>query len=230
VCIFTALTSGHLPATLTGMDTMKFLLGATVALLFGAIVVSWQGMKQGVKNATPDELAVVKQQLAEIKQQLAASKPSPPAPVPSAEVQAMQAQLQAAKQQIERMNVEQQAKKEVVKDAKLKIDEEGLIAQKLLESKDSELKRARMIAQALLIGKVKESVSDPKFGGFIVIEVLMPEQVHVGAILGIRRNTGILGQFKVSEVLPEGAIANPMPGFGQVDPQPGDELIFPPQY
>lgn len=212
------------------MDTMKFLLGATVALLFGAIVVSWQGMKQGVKNATPDELAVVKQQLAEIKQELAASKSTPPAPVQSAEMQAMQAQLQAAKQQIERMDVEQHAKKEVVKDAKLKVDEEGLIAQKLLESKDSELKRARMIAQALLIGKVKEYVSDPKYGGFIIVEVLMPEQVHVGAILGIRRNTGILGQFKVSEVLPEGAIANPMPGFGQVDPQPGDELIFPPQY
>jgi len=224
------LTSGHLPATLADMDTMKFLLGATVALLFGAIVVSWQGMKQGVKNATPDELALVKQQLAEIKQELTASKSVQPAPVPSAEMQAVQAQLLAAKQQIERMNLEKQAKKEVVSDAKLKIDEEGLIAQKLLESKDSELRRARVIAQALLIGKVKEFNSDPQYGGFITIEVLMPEQVHVGAILGIRRNTGILGQFKVSEVLPEGAIANPMPGFGQVVPQPGDELIFPPQY
>ncbi len=213
------------------MDTMKFLLGATVALLFGAIVVSWQGMKQNVKNATPEELAVVKQQLAEIKQELAASKAAPAtAAAPSAELQAMQAELLAAQQEIERVRAEQQAKQNAADDAKLKIDEEGLIAQKLLESKDSELRRARVIAQALLIGRVKEYVSDPQYGGFITIEVLMPEQVHVGAILGIRRNTGILGQFKVSEVLPEGAIANPMPGFGQVEPQPGDELIFPPQY
>jgi hypothetical protein len=212
------------------MDTMKFLLGATVALLFGAIVVSWQGMKQGVKNATPDELAVVKQQLAEIKQELASSKPDHVAPVPSADMQAVQAQLQAAKEEIERMNLEKQTKTQVVSDAKLKIDEDGLIAQKLLENKDSELKRARVIAQALLIGRVKEYVTDAQYGDFITIEVLMSEQVHVGAILGIRRNTGILGQFKVSEVTPEGAIANPMPGFGQVVPKPGDELIFPPQY
>lgn len=209
---------------------MKFLLGATVALLFGAIVVSWQGMKQGVKNATPDELAGVKQQLAEIKQELAASKSGQVAQAQSAEMQAMQAQLLAAKQEIERMNQERQAKQNTASDAKLKIDEEGLIAQKLLESKDSELKRARMISQALLIGKVKEYVSDPKYGDFITVDVLMPDQAHVGAILGIRRNTGILGQFKISEVTPEGAIANPMPGFGQVVPKPGDELIFPPQY
>lgn len=212
------------------MDTMKFLLGATVALLFGAIVVSWQGMKQGVKNATPDELALVKQQLAEIKQELASSKSDHVAPVPSTEMQAAQAQLLAAKQEIERMNLENQTKTQVVSDAKLKIDEDGLIAQKLLESKDSELKRSRVIAQALLIGRVKEYVADAQYGDFITIEVLMSEQVHVGAILGIRRNTGILGQFKVSEVTPEGAIANPMPGFGQVVPKPGDELIFPPQY
>ena len=93
-----ALTSADLPATLPAMNTMKFLLGATVALLFGAIVVSWQGMKQNVKNATPEELAVVKQQLEELKQELAASKlaqtAAPAAPAP--ELQAMQAELLAA--------------------------------------------------------------------------------------------------------------------------------------
>ena len=59
---------------------------------------------------------------------------------------------------------------------------------------------------------------------------IMPEQVQTGAIVAIRRKTGILGQLKVSDVTAEGAIANPLPGFGPVQPQVGDELILPPQY
>ncbi len=46
----------------------------------------------------------------------------------------------------------------------------------------------------------------------------------------IRRKTGILGQLKVSDVTAEGAIANPLPGFGPIQPKVGDELILPPQY
>ena len=59
----------------------------------------------------------------------------------------------------------------------------------------------------------------------------MPEQVQVGTVLAIRRNhTGMLGQFKVSEVTAEGAIANPLPGFGPSAPKVGDELILPPPF
>ena len=50
------LTSAFRPATVPRMDTMKLLLGATVALLLGALAVSWQGMKQGVADTSPDEL------------------------------------------------------------------------------------------------------------------------------------------------------------------------------
>ena len=116
-------------------------------------------------------------------------------------------------------------------DAKLRRDEEGLIAQKMLEQNDDELRRARLISQALLVGRVSDYVDDPQYGGFITIEVLMPEQVQVGSILGIRRNkTGILYQFKVSDVTAEGAIANPITKIGAIKPEKGDELIFPPLY
>lgn len=215
------------------MDTMKILLGATVALLFGAIVVSWQGMKQGVENASPEEIAKLNQQIAEMRAEVEAIKSQGPVVVDSgaaAEVEAMKEQLIAAQQEVQMMQAEKDAAKDVELDAKLKQDEEGLIAQKLLESQDGELKRARMIANALLMGKVKEFVEDPEYGGFITFEVVRPNEVQVGAILGIRRNTGILGRFKVSDVSPEGAIANPISGFGSVDAKPGDELIFPPQY
>ena len=87
-----------------------------------------------------------------------------------------------------------------------------------------------MIGQALLIGRISEIVEDAQFGGFMTFDILMPEQVQIGTILAIRRKTGILGQLKVSDVTAEGGIANPLPGFGPVQAQIGDELILPPQY
>ena len=223
------------------MDTMKLLLGATVALLLGALAVSWQGMSTGVKNSPPDEIARLRKQVAELRQeqdklmlerqiqQLRASTPVTPAPstIPSAEMDAVKAQVEANKIALAQLEAE---KEKAERDAKVAQDEEGELATRDLENADTELKRARMISQALLIGKVKEYVEDAEFGGFITFDVMMPEQVQVGVTLAIRRKTGILGLLKVSDVTAEGGIANPLPGFGPVQPQIGDELILPPQY
>jgi hypothetical protein len=218
---------------------MKLLLGATVALLLGALAVSWQGMNSGMKNASPDELARLKKQVEELRQQqdnldlqrkLQDLKSlTPPTPTPAAnaaKIEAMEAQVEQNKAALAKME-EEKAKRE----KQLAIDEEGLVARTNLESKDKDLRSARMIADALLIGRVKEYIEDAQFGNFITLDVLMKEQVQVGTILAIRRNnTGILGQFKVSEVTVEGAIANPLPGFGPVVPKVGDELILPPPF
>jgi hypothetical protein len=220
------------------MDTMKLLLGATVALLLGALAVSWQGMTTGVKNTSPAEIARLKAQVAELRQEqerlqlekqiqlLKAATPVAPAPaVNPAEIEEMKNQLEAGKLRLAEIEAER-----AERDAKVAQDEEGELAARDLENADTELKRARMISQALLIGKVKEYVEDAEFGGFITFDVLMPEQVQVGVTLAIRRKTGILGLLKVSDVTAEGGIANPLPGFGPVQPQIGDELILPPQY
>lgn len=217
---------------------MKLLLGATVALLLGALAVSWQGMNTGVKNTPPDEIARLKKQVAELRQehdklqlekqiqQLKASAPALPTPTSNAaELEAMKAQVEANKIALAKMEEEKAAR-----DAKVEQDEEGLLGQRDLEKGDAELRRARLIAEALLMGRVKEYVEDAQYGGFITFDIAMPEQVQVGTILAIRRKTGILGQLKVSEVSAEGGIANPLPGFGPVQPQVGDELILPPQY
>lgn len=219
---------------------MKLLLGATVALLLGALAVSWQGMNTGVKNTSPDEIARLKAQVAELRkeqdnlqlekriQQTRAAAAAIPTPADNAaEIAALKAQAEANKAALAAIE-EEKAKAE--RDKKVNQDEEGLLSQRDLEKGDTELKRARMIAQALLIGKVKEYVEDAQYGGFITFDILMPEQVQVGTVLAIRRKTGILSQFKVSQVEPDGAVANPMPGFGPVQPQAGDELILPPQY
>lgn len=217
---------------------MKLLLGATVALLLGALAVSWQGMNTGVKNTPPDEIARLKKQVSELRQehdklqlekqiqQLKASAPAMPTPATNAaEIEAMKAQVEANKAALAKI-----AEEKAARDAKIEQDEEGLLGQRDLEKGDAELRRARLIAEALLMGRVKEYVEDAQYGGFITFDIAMPEQVQVGTILAIRRKTGILGQLKVSEVSAEGGIANPLPGFGPVQPQVGDELILPPQY
>jgi TolA-binding protein len=218
------------------MDTMKLLLGATIALLLGALAVSWQGMNQGVKNAPADEIARLQKQVKELRaeqdnlkmqrdlQQLRSESVQTPA---NSELETMRLQVAQNKLALEEIELRKEAE---ARDKKVAQDEEGLLAQRSLEGGDSELRRARMIRDALLVGRIKEYVEDAQYGGFVTFEVLLPEQIQAGVIVAIRRQTGILGQFKVSDITAEGAIANPLPGFGQVKPQVGDELILPPQY
>lgn len=218
------------------MDTMKLLLGATIALLLGALAVSWQGMNTGVKNASPDELARIQAQIKELRAEqdklqmqknLQILRSEPLAPSSNAELEAMKLQVAQNKLALDQLELQKQNE---ARDAKTADAEELLLDQRKLESKDGELRRARMISDALLMGRVKEYIEDPQYGGFITLEVIMPEQVQIGTILAIRRKTGILGQIKVSDTTSEGAIANPLPGFGEIKPIRGDELILPPQY
>lgn len=219
------------------MDTMKIILGATIALLLGAVGLSWHGMREGTKEASSDEIARLKKQVEELRleqdrlqlekqaQQLRASEPVAP-PVSSVEREALKAELAAKDAEIARI-AEEKAKAE--RDAKVNQDEEGLLGQRDLEKSDSELRRARLIGEALLMGRVKVLAGDAESGVFVIFEVLMPENVQTGSVLAIRRKTGIIGQVKVSEITVEGGIANIMPGYGDFKPEPGDELILPPQ-
>ncbi|MES2995484.1 MAG: hypothetical protein V4733_01610 [Verrucomicrobiota bacterium] len=214
---------------------MKFLLGATIALLLGAFAVSWQSMKRGVSGAPDDEGKKIRKQIAELKQEeknlnlqkeferrQAAAPPVSLAP-PESELEAMKKKIAAQEAEMAALDAEKKDR-----DKNVERDEEGLLAQLNLEKGDKELKRARMIANALLVAKVREFVKEQQF---ITFDVLMPEaNIQPGTILGVRRKTGIPGTFKVTEISGEGGIANPMPGFGPFEPQPGDELILPPQY
>ncbi|MBX3741224.1 MAG: hypothetical protein KF712_09560 [Akkermansiaceae bacterium] len=216
---------------------MKIILGATIALLLGAVGLSWHGMREGTKEASSDEIARLKKQVEELRleqdrlqlekqaQQLRASEPVAP-PVSSVEREALKAELAAKDAEIARI-AEEKAKAE--RDAKVNQDEEGLLGQRDLEKSDSELRRARLIGEALLMGRVKVLAGDAESGVFVIFEVLMPENVQTGSVLAIRRKTGIIGQVKVSEITVEGGIANIMPGYGDFKPEPGDELILPPQ-
>ena len=173
------------------MDTMKLLLGATVALLLGAIA-------PGVKQSPPDEIARLKAQVAErrkeqdklqlekqIQQLKSATAPSPTPAANAAEIEAMKTQLEANQAALAQLEAE---KANAARDAKVAQDEEGLLGQRELENADVELKRARMIGQALLIGRVKEFV-DAEFGGCVTFEGLMPEVIEPGNDNGGGNNT-----------------------------------------
>lgn len=227
---------------------MKVLLGATIALLIGALALSLQGMKEGVQNTPPDEIERLKQQVAELRadkerldlereiQDLRAGSLQPSQTVVqeqavTAESQAVEMDLRAqlAAKEAELARIEEE-KESAERDAEVYRDEAGLAGQRELESGDTDLRRSRMIKEALLMGRIAEYREDPEMGDFVVLEILMPENIQEGTVLAIRRNTGILGQLKVSSISPEGAIANIIPGFGPIRPEQGDELILPPQY
>ncbi|WP_193214339.1 hypothetical protein [Luteolibacter marinus] len=214
------------------MDTLKILLGATVALLLGALAVSYKNAPVAANGAGGTELIDMQRQLQELQieqdrleteRQRRILQESVQAPAPaanSAEIAAMQEQialLQAEKEKAER-------------DAETADQEAAFVGGKMLESRDQELRRARMIKDSLVIARIKEWVEDPQFGGFATLDIIMQENVQPGTVLCIRRNTGILGKLRVGDVSIEGAIANPLGSFSEAQPQPGDELILEPPF
>ena len=220
------------------MDTLKILLGATVALLLGALGVSFYNQKapaesndsvqtaELIKKTKELELELERLQMEKQRQVLlqAAAQAPPvavvPPPTPASDVAAMQeqiAQLQAEKEKAER-------------DAETAEKEAVLIGGRAIESRDKEARRARLISQALPIARVTEWVESPEAGSFATLQVLMPENVQPGSILCLRRNTGILGRMQVGDVTIEGAIANPTTPFTETRPQVGDELILEPPF
>jgi len=219
------------------MDTIKILLIATVALLLGALGVTIVNVRKAPEQAGADELARLRRQIDELRveqdrvqteRDLQALRQSQPAenPKDDTSVSSLKAKLDEQEAALKALNEEKQ---KAERDAKVSKEEAGVIAQRDVESRDQTARRARLISQALLIARIKEYVEDPNVGNFATLEVLMPANVKPGDILAIRRNTGILGQFKVSEVNAEGAVANPMQAFPNTKPQAGDELIVPPQ-
>ena len=222
------------------MDTMKLFLGTIIALLLAALVMSWNGMQQGVKNTSAEETQRLSKQIEALKaeqdrlalerqllQQNTALAVAPPIAPPAPDTEALKAQVDANSQQLALLAAE---KEKAERDAKLAAGENLLLAGRKMEEQNTLMREARLISQALLVGKITEYVEDAQYGGFVTLQVLMPEQVQQGSILAIRRKTGILGQIKVTSIEGGEAVASPLPGFGTIPPEAGDELILPPRF
>jgi hypothetical protein len=224
-----ALAMGRVFRMLRGMDTIKILLGVTVALLLGALAISWKGFQREQEQAPPAELAEVQRQIDEIRieqarlklerdrvllGETAATSTSTAAaaplsgmagqPLPSAPPLPLQEAPPAA------------AVAPVAEDPQP------------LPAAGQDDPRARAVAAAPVVGKITEWVENPEIGSFATFEVVLPASVEAGTILCVRRNSGILGRLKVGEISSEGAIANASSEFGAVKPVAGDELILEP--
>ena len=208
------------------MDTIKIMLGMLVALLVGALAMSWKGFRQEVRDTPKKELAEVQRQIAEIEQQrkllqeekdrmmlgspLAQKAPAPGEAPAIPEVAPQNAPETGAV--FEEDTPSQEATPETPEQPTMPNAED----------------RAKAIAAAPVVGKITEWVEDPSLGAFATLEVIDAAAVKADAVLSVRRGTGLLGKLKVSEVSPEGALANPTAVFGEVKPKVGDELIVEP--
>lgn len=237
------------------MDTMKLLLGATIALLLGAFVVSMRGTSDTAENAPPEELAKIHRALAEIEAQNALlaqerelrqlrelDTAGPGSPVrPSAESEqasAARAQMEELQARLAEMETEREAERierEVIererdraqRDARVFEEESVVTAQRDLERSDRDMARARRIREESLVARVKE-FTPSEYGDIVVLEVLMPDAVREGYTLAVRRNSGILCNVRISSTSHNEAVGDVIPGPGPATLVPGDELIYPP--
>lgn len=215
------------------MDTLKILLGATVALLVGALAVSLKQMNEGVRETTPEEVSKMRKQLQEIELEMkrlklekerlgleeVALQPKS-AFVTEAEADQKVRELEA---RMEMMAAESEQAKA---DAARAEEEANFLTGRYAEDRDKTARRIRIINEALLIATISEWVEDPNFGDFATLNIVSPGNVQSGTVLAIRRNGGVLGKLEVTEVTMDGALANPLGAFGEVKPQVGDELIL----
>lgn len=205
------------------MDAVKIFLGAVVALLLGALVMSWKDFRHQVRNTPPAELAKLNSEIADIRLEQERLR-TERARILGTEVAAPVAEEPriARAEEISETGG-------VYEDEVLPVPEDLTAADAAAKPEApavSEVDRAQAIKSAPAVARIAEWVVD---GGFGIAEVLDPAVVKKDTILCVRRNSGILGRLKIGEVTSEGAIANAMAQFPGPKPQPGDELIVEPE-
>ncbi|MEO1857990.1 MAG: hypothetical protein ABGY95_11590 [Rubritalea sp.] len=138
---------------------------------------------------------------------------------------------QAASQQANSVELDRvQAELSALRNERDVIEEEAakVIADAIGTSPARNDRRASLIKSALLMARITEYDNVNKIAG---IEIERIGNVNTGDILGIRRNSGIIGRLTIGTIDRNQGIADPVPGSfmgGNIDIQPGDELILPP--
>ena len=223
------------------MNMMSVLLGATGLLLVAALILSFGSMNRDVKDEPSQEeisalrsevevLRAAEGELRLLRHQKSSSTAILSNPGAAAIVETNRQAALAAENAILKDELVA-AKNEAAEQAdqtQLYKDEVEVAMQHQVEVSDKSQRQARIIKEALLIATVTEWSSGD---GFAVLNVNRHESSQEGTVLAIRRNTGIIGQLKISSLYNDGAVADPIPGTflgGSLDIKPGDELIIPP--
>lgn len=219
------------------MTTTQTLLSVTGLVLLAAFFMAFTKMQQE-KAASPEEIEALRREIAALNlkhaelsknnltylstQSYVSNSPSKASSATSAP--ASEARYEELNAEIEKLRSDLATAQTEPTPEVNPAEEEAATAQASKEES-----RARLISQAILQATVSQW--DPE-QWFAVVEPTPSANFSVGEVLGVRRNNGILGRFRIDRAAGGQFIASLTSKIGDGDPdiRPGDELIFPPAF
>lgn len=214
------------------MNLTQILLSATAAMLLAALGLSYISMRDGEEGDSRKQKAVTllqenasyEAEIKRLRSGQAVAPPiipiDPPASISADKLEEIKIQNKLLREQaLWSEKKAQQAEKETL-----------AMNSVYVEKHDKAARRARLIAQAMLMAQVKE-VAQQEGIFVIVLNVKRPQSVRMNTELAVRRGTGIIGRIVVSNIDEGDVFADPLPGSfpgGSIDVKVGDELIIPP--
>lgn len=214
------------------MNITQILLGSTAAMLLAALILSYGAMKGGeAEDGRKHSATELMQENARLQAEIARLRTGQPSPGATAQIDTPDTMSAAKLREIEQQNQLLQDQVAAEKKKREQAEAETIAMTERQSGKlNKEERRARMIAQAMLMAQVKE-VAEQEGIYVIVLDVKMTQSVRMGTELAIRRGTGIIGRLSVSNIADGNVFADPLPGTfpgGDIDVKVGDELIIPP--
>ena len=210
------------------MNVMNVIIGSTFALLVAGFFISYSSMNNSEIN-DPKALEVARLEKREAQLESALLKGTNQGF--SNNFTNHSPLQQAANQQVNTTELERvRDELSALKNERDIIEDQAsaVIAEALGTKPASNDRRANLIKAALVMASITEYDNVNKIAG---VEILRVGNVNTGDVLGIRRNSGIIGRLTIGMIDRNQGVADPLPGSfmgGTIDIQPGDELILPP--
>ena len=210
------------------MNVMNVIIGSTFALLVAGFFISYSSMNNSEIN-DPKALEVARLEKREAQLESALLKGTNRGF--SNNFTNHSPLQQAANQQVNTTELERvRDELSALKNERDMIEDQAaaVIADALGAKPASNDRRANLIKSALVMASITEYDNINKIAG---VEILRVGNVNTGDVLGIRRNSGIIGRLTIGMIDRNQGIADPLPGSfmgGSIDIQLGDELILPP--
>lgn len=223
------------------MNITQIILGSTAVMLLVAIVLSYSEMKTGEEqhglkqSATQimQDSARMQAELDRLRRGVVTSEVALeiPAQMTEGKLSEMEQQNELLRQQLASEEAMRKQAEEVAVDAAVAAEIAALPPEDPSQAKKDK-RRARHITIATLMAQVIEVATEGDIS-VIVIDVKMPDQVHMGTKLAIRRGSEIIGSLAVSNIVEGNVFADPIQSSfvgGNIDVQVGDELILEPLF
>ena len=209
---------------------MKIIIIATFSLLVAGLIISFNSMKDK-EISDPNELEISRLEKRIAQLESAQSQPAhtelgftealakPTELEDAARAQSIQAELERTRAEMAKLKNDNAEKEAIIAE-----NEQSLSAPVMKNG------RANLVVTALTMARISEYNSEAQMAE---IQIEHIGNVNTGDVLGIRRNSGIIGRVTVGTIDRDRGVVDPIPGSfmnGDINIQIGDELILPPQY